>query len=97
MRLGLHQMSHTTYIAILTLIVICFAKAFVKTGVVFGMYCSAVATAEGRVDELLEDGDGTEDWGPYRRELFRRLYKIEDCNDENIFELKRKSQWGFFS
>lgn len=90
-------MSNTTYIAILTLIVICFAKAFLMTGVFFGMYCSAVAASEGRLDELLEDGIGTEDWGPYRRELFRRLYKIENCNDGNIFKLKKKAQWGFFS
>lgn len=62
----------------------------------FEVYCSAVATAEGRVDELLEDSNGNEDWGPYRRELFRRLYTKEDCNDEIILELKRKAQWGFF-
>lgn len=67
------------------------------TGVFFGMYYSAVAASEGRLDELLEDGNGTEDWGPYRRELFRRLYKTENCNDENIIKLKMKAQWGFFS
>lgn len=66
------------------------------TGVIFEAYCSAVATAEGRFDELLEDSDGTDGWGPYRRELFWRLYNTEDYNDENIFGLKSKAQLGFF-
>ncbi|MYM36423.1 hypothetical protein GTP38_19015 [Duganella sp. FT94W] len=67
------------------------------TGLFFGVYCSEVATAEGRVDELLEDGKGTEDWGPYRRELFRRIYKKEASDNESILDLKRKTQWGFFA
>ena len=88
-------MSHTAYVGILIFIFICFTIAFVVEGIIFSEYCSAVATAEGRLQELLNHAIGADGWGEYHIQLFVRLYKIENCNSENISLLKRRAKWGF--
>ncbi|MYN42919.1 hypothetical protein GTP55_26605 [Duganella sp. FT109W] len=89
------EMPHAAYVGVLILIFICFVMAFTITGIIFWEYCSVVATAEGRLEELLNDAIGADGWGPYHTELFIRLYKIENCNSENILILKRRAKWGF--
>jgi hypothetical protein len=69
--------------------------AFTITGIIFWEYCSVVAAAEGRLEELLNDAIGVDSWGAYHTELFIRLYKIENCNSENVLILKRRAKLGF--
>jgi Flp pilus assembly protein TadB len=88
-------MSKTAYICILISLFVCFFILFLIVGVAFEEYCSRVATKEGRQEELLQDSNG-EDWGPYRTDLFRRLYKkSEDQEDPGMAALKRRVAWGF--
>lgn len=88
-------MSHTAYVGILISIFIFFMMTFVITGIIFSEYCSTVAAAEGRLEELLDDSIGSDDWGAYRTELFRRLYKRENCEGGNIFLLRGRAKLGF--
>lgn len=88
-------MSHTAYVGILILVSLCFVMAFLITGIIFEGYCSAVAAAEGRLEKLSDSAIGADGWGPYRTELFRRLYKLENSEGENISTLKRRAKWGF--
>lgn len=92
---GKIEMSHGAYVGILILIFIFFMLAFTITGIIFWEYCSVVATAEGRLEELLNDGIGADGWGPYQTELFIRLHKIENFNNENILLLTRRTKFAF--
>jgi hypothetical protein len=63
--------------------------------IAFEDYCSRVAKAEGCLEELDQEVTGGDEWGPYRTQLFWRLYSRSAVfHHPDIARSRLKALWG---